>query len=79
MSVAASRLAACTTDATRALLGAEPDATGLHARVLDAVEGPLIAAVLSHTGGNRSQAARALGLTRSTLRRKLTKHGLEDA
>ena len=33
---------------------------------------------LSRFGGNRSQAARSLGIARSTLRRKMAEHGIED-
>ncbi len=37
-----------------------------------------IALVLRHTGGNRKQAARLLGISRSTLLHKVRKYGLDD-
>ena len=55
-------------------------AVGTPAAPVDAVQGPLdlasaerrhVASVLALAGGNRSQAARLLGITRVTLRRKL--------
>ena len=79
MTAGPSRLAACTTEATRALLSAERAPSRLHARVLDEVERPLIEAVLEHARGNHSRAAKWLGLTRTTLRRKVQKYGLQDA
>ncbi len=79
MTASPSRLEAAVTDATRALLRAEPEATDLHARVIDAVERPLLEAVLEQARGNHSRAAKWLGLTRTTLRRKARKHGLQDA
>ena len=79
MTAGPSRLAAAVTEATRALLDAEPEPAGLHAHVIDAVERPLIETVLEHARGNHSRAAKWLGLTRTTLRRKARKHGLEDA
>jgi two-component system NtrC family response regulator len=43
------------------------------------VEKDLIRQALDRTGGNRSQAARLLGITRQTLLYRLEKHGLKDA
>ncbi|MCA1988978.1 MAG: hypothetical protein LDL07_07515 [Desulfarculus sp.] len=34
--------------------------------------------ILGQVGGNRGQAARVLGMTRTTLWRKLKKYGLDD-
>ena len=51
-------------------------ASGLYNLVLREVEIPLFQQVLAHTGGNLSQAARLLGLSRATLRKKLGDHGL---
>ncbi len=45
---------------------------------LEEVERAHIAAVLTHRGGNRSQAARSLGISRATLYEKLRKFGLEE-
>ncbi len=44
---------------------------------LEDVEREHIVAVLNHTGGNRSEAARILGIDRKTLRLKLKRWGLE--
>jgi two-component system NtrC family response regulator len=43
------------------------------------VERSLIRQALDHAEGNRSQAARLLGITRQTLLYRLEKHGLKDA
>jgi len=43
----------------------------LHSLVIAEVERPLFETVLEHTRGNQSQAARLLGLSRSTLRQRL--------
>jgi DNA-binding NtrC family response regulator len=48
----------------------------LHEEVLALVERLLLLEVLQHTGGNQSQAARILGITRPTLRAKLAARGL---
>ncbi len=53
-----------------------PEALGLRERV-EAYERGLIAEALREAGGNRSEAARALGLARVTLLDKLKKYGLE--
>jgi DNA-binding NtrC family response regulator len=47
----------------------------LRARV-DAYERSILADTLAETGGNQSEAARRLGITRSTLIEKLKRHGL---
>lgn len=48
----------------------------LHQRVLDEIEPSLIRTVLDHTGGNQTQAAAILGMTRSTLRNRVRRYGL---
>ncbi len=48
----------------------------LYQIVLGEVEKPLFAAVLDHTGGNQTRAATLLGISRSTLRKKLSHYGL---
>ncbi|MCX8049452.1 MAG: DNA-binding transcriptional regulator Fis [Methylohalobius sp.] len=50
---------------------------GLYAMVMAEVEKPLLETVLNHTGGNQSKAAQILGLSRSTLRKKLKQYGIE--
>ncbi len=47
-------------------------ATGdLYRLVIDEVEAPMLASVLTHFEGNQSRAAQALGMSRATLRKKL--------
>jgi two-component system nitrogen regulation response regulator GlnG len=50
--------------------------TDLHGELIARVERQLFAEVLRHTGGNMTQAARVLGITRGTLRTKLAALGL---
>ncbi|WP_428559334.1 MAG: sigma-54-dependent transcriptional regulator [Solidesulfovibrio sp. DCME] len=52
-------------------------ATGLAGRPLDDVEREVILATLASCGGNKSEAARVLGITRATLHKKLKKYGEE--
>ena len=52
------------------------DAAGLHAMVISEVEKPLLEAALEHSGYNQTKAAKALGLSRSTLRKKLDQYGI---
>jgi Fis family transcriptional regulator len=52
------------------------DAVDLHAMVIGEVEKPLLQATLKHSGNNQTKAAKALGLSRSTLRKKLEFYGL---
>jgi len=52
------------------------DAAGLHAMVINEVEKPLLEAALEHSGHNQTKAAKTLGLSRSTLRKKLDQHGI---
>jgi DNA-binding protein Fis len=47
-------------------------ARNLHPMLVEAVERPLIARVLRETNGNQIQAAHLLGLSRNTLRKKIT-------
>lgn len=49
----------------------------LYDRVIGAVERPLIVAMLMRHGGNQLRAARALGLNRNTLRKRLDLLGIE--
>jgi Fis family transcriptional regulator len=52
------------------------DIVGLHAMVISEVERPLLEAALAHSGHNQTKAAKALGLSRSTLRKKLEYYGI---
>lgn len=54
----------------------EESVTDLYQLVLHEVEGPLLEAVLRHTGSNQSKASIMLGLNRGTLRKKLKQHGM---
>ncbi|CAL1239180.1 helix-turn-helix domain-containing protein [Candidatus Methylocalor cossyra] len=56
------------------LNGHEPH--GLYALVIGEVEKPLIETVLEQCRHNQSKAAQMLGLSRSTLRKKMTQHGI---
>ena len=49
----------------------------LHSLVIREVEKPLLEAVLNHTKSNQSKAAKMLGLSRGTLRKKLATYGLD--
>jgi Fis family transcriptional regulator, factor for inversion stimulation protein len=60
----------------RDLNGADPH--GMHQMVMDAVEKPLLEAVLRQAGGNQSKAADWLGIHRNSLRRKMVQHGLTE-
>jgi DNA-binding NtrC family response regulator len=46
--------------------------------VVACLESNLLRQALAESGGNRTQAARALGLSLSTLRDKLRKFGLDE-
>lgn len=50
--------------------------TNLYDIVIGEVEEPLLQTVMRITGGNQSLAARLLGLSRGTLRKKLEQFGL---
>lgn len=52
-------------------------ACNLYEFVIAEVERPLIETVLKHVGHNQSKAAQALGISRSTLRKKIDRYGLE--
>jgi Fis family transcriptional regulator len=45
--------------------------------VVNCVEKPVLQIALERAGGNQSKAAEMLGITRSTLRKKLLAHGLQ--
>jgi Fis family transcriptional regulator len=54
----------------------EEDMTRLYKTVLEQVEPPLLRVVLQRTGGNRTHAARILGINRNTLLKKITYYQL---
>ncbi len=51
-------------------------APGLHERMVQALERPLLRAALSASGGNQIRAAELLGLNRNTLRKRLQELGV---
>ena len=52
------------------------DAVDLHAMVICEVEKPLLEAAMEHAGYNQTKAAKSLGLSRSTLRKKLDQYDI---
>jgi two-component system nitrogen regulation response regulator GlnG len=50
--------------------------SGLYGDVIARVEKPMLELVMTSTGGNQLKAAEILGVSRNTLRRKLTEHGM---
>ena len=54
----------------------EYEAQGLYQMAIAEVERPLIETLLEHTQGNQTQAARMLGVSRSTLRKKMAHYGV---
>ncbi|WP_232470393.1 MULTISPECIES: helix-turn-helix domain-containing protein [Methylococcus] len=51
--------------------------TDIYTLVMSEVERPLIRTVLEHCCHNQTRAAQLLGLSRSTLRKKMLQHGIE--
>lgn len=49
---------------------------GMYQMVLQEVEQPMLQTALEHCGGNQSRAAAMLGISRSTLRKKLSQYDL---
>lgn len=58
----------------RDLDGETPHA--IHAMVIASVEQPMLEVVMKQAAGNQTVAAEMLGISRSTLRRKLAEHNL---
>jgi Fis family transcriptional regulator len=54
------------------------DSSGLYQLVLTEVEKPLLETALKHSDNNQSKAAKILGLSRSTLRKKLEHYGISQ-
>lgn len=52
------------------------DPVGLHSMVISEVERPLLEAALEYSGYNQTKAAKALGLSRSTLRKKMEQYNI---
>jgi len=53
------------------------DISGLYQMVISETEQPLLETVMQQVGGNQSKASKMLGISRSTLRKKLELYGLE--
>ncbi len=53
-------------------------ASGLYQMVLSQVEPPLLETVMEYAGGNQTRAAEILGISRSTLRKKLALYDLDQ-
>lgn len=51
--------------------------SNLYRLVMNEVEAPLLESVMQYTGGNQTQASALLGISRSTLRKKLSQYGLD--
>lgn len=52
------------------------DSQDIHAQAIEAMERAVISEVLKHTGGNQARAARVLGITRTSLRKKTHSLGI---
>ena len=53
------------------------DINGLYQMVISETEQPLLETVMLQTRGNQSKAAQILGISRSTLRKKLAQYDLD--
>lgn len=72
-------IAAAVTARLAALARTEPDSLTdgtLYERIIAEVERPLIQAMLARSGGNQLRAAKALGINRNTLRKRLDDLGI---
>lgn len=53
------------------------DTQDLYRLVIEEVERPLFTCVMQHLGGNQTRAAELLGISRSTLRKKLALYDID--
>ncbi len=70
----------CVQDALKRYFGHMGDHSikDLYRMVMTEVEGPLLETVMEYTRGNQTKAAAVLGMSRSTLRKKLAQYDLEN-
>ncbi len=70
----------CVQDALRSYFGHMGDhsVNNLYRMVIAEVESPLLETVMEYTRGNQTKAAAVLGISRSTLRKKLAQYDLEN-
>lgn len=61
-----------------AQIDAELPPRQLYQMVMEEVELPLLQVTLEFANGNQSKASELLGLSRTTLRKKLKQHGLDE-
>jgi len=54
------------------------DPAGLYTMVLEEMEVPMLETLMRYCKGNQCRASRILGISRTTLRKKLKKYALED-
>ncbi len=78
-SVATEPLSSCVRNALDSYFGQlnGHQVSNLYQMVLAEVEQPLLEQVMQHTEGNQTKAAQVLGISRSTLRKKLALYGLD--
>ncbi len=53
------------------------EVTGIYDMVLKETERPLLEVTMREAGGNQTRAAKLLGINRNTLRKKLSRYGLD--
>lgn len=76
LSLARRRIAELEAQLAAASASPDPASSSFEAMRLREVEGQLVRGAMQRTRGNVSRAARALGLSRSALYRRLERHGL---
>lgn len=62
-----------------ASFGADLPPDGLHHRLIDAIERPLLVATMAAVRGNQIRAAKLLGINRNTLRKKLSELSIDPS
>ncbi len=70
----------CVRDALKSYFGhmGDHNVNNLYRMVIAEVESPLLETVMEYTRGNQTKAAAVLGMSRSTLRKKLAQYDLEN-